>query len=58
MCVGLEDLDICGCRGVTDKTVYALQESLLYMRGARRAQFVFAVGGEGWGEQYIEPIVL
>ena len=53
-CLKLKELDISGCLSVTNKTLYALQESLLHMRdpagegGVKPSQFSIIVGGKSW----------
>jgi hypothetical protein len=47
----LKELDISGCLSVTNKTLYAFQESLLHMRDpageeAKPGQFSIIVGGK------------
>ena len=45
-CTRLEELDACGCLRVSNKTVSAFQESLLYMKETgQRRDFRLLVGG-------------
>ena len=40
----LQELDVCGCMNITNKTLYAFQESLLHMREECRS-FSLVLGG-------------
>ena len=44
-CTRLEELDACGCLRISNKIVYAFQESLLNMREAGERDFRLLVGG-------------
>ena len=43
--MNLHELDICGCLGLTNRVLYAFQESLLHMREAEHKKFVITLGG-------------
>lgn len=44
-CTVLSELDISGCWQITDKSLYALQENLVHMRGENTSNFSLTVGG-------------
>ena len=45
----LVELDVSGCWQVTDKSLHALQENLLHMRGESASSFSLTVGGQFHG---------
>lgn len=45
-CTVLSELDISGCWQITDKSLYALQENLVHMRGENTSNFSLTVGGQ------------
>lgn len=45
-CTVLSELDISGCWQITDKSLYALQENLMHMRGENTSSFSLTVGGQ------------
>lgn len=45
-CTDLLELDISGCWQVSNKSLYALQESLVHMRGDNPASFSLTIGGQ------------
>lgn len=45
-CTRLVHLDLCGCLSISNRSVYALQESVLHMREPGLRQFTLLVGGQ------------
>ncbi len=44
-CTRLSHLDLCGCLNISNRALYALQESVLHMREPGHRQFTLLVGG-------------